>query len=211
MFNVCPNCGEYRADKRIDPAGPYAVCPVCGHAHRFVQLPLFILTGASGAGKTAVCMELAYTLKEAVMIENDIFWCHAFNTPETDYREYREHCLRVCKNIGQSGKPVVLCGSAVPSQFEACVERRYFSTIYYMALACEDAVLENRLKKRPAWRQAGSEEFLRKQLEFNRYFYDRFLQEKYPVRLFDTTHTTSRQAAENIAGWVREILSEKGE
>ncbi len=27
MMNVCFQCGLYRADKMIDPAGPYAICP----------------------------------------------------------------------------------------------------------------------------------------------------------------------------------------
>ena len=51
MFNICPNCGEYRVDKAIVPGkegeGAIAVCPNCGFQHKFIQLPLFILTGAS--------------------------------------------------------------------------------------------------------------------------------------------------------------------
>ena len=31
MLNVCVNCGIYRADKIIDPSGPYAICPACDH------------------------------------------------------------------------------------------------------------------------------------------------------------------------------------
>ena len=46
MFNVCDNCGLYRADKIIDPAGPYAICPECGHKHTFRYLPLLIVAGA---------------------------------------------------------------------------------------------------------------------------------------------------------------------
>jgi broad-specificity NMP kinase len=207
MFNVCPKCGEYRADKLIDPAGPYAVCPVCSHPHKFVRLPLFILTGASGTGKTSVCMKLAYSLKEAIVLENDILWRPEFNTPETDYKEYREHCLRLCKNIAQSGKPVVLCGSVVPSQLEGCVERRYFSEIHYMALVCENSVLESRLRSRPSWRQSSSEEFIRSQLSFNHYFYEKLNDTKHPLHLFDTTCTTDLDATESIAVWIRGVLA----
>lgn len=53
MFNVCPKCGEYHADKIIDNADPFAICPVCGYSNKFVKLPLFAITGASGAGKIA--------------------------------------------------------------------------------------------------------------------------------------------------------------
>jgi len=51
VFNVCSHCGEYAVEKMIDPAGPFAICPFCTYAHPFLQQPLFLITGASGAGK----------------------------------------------------------------------------------------------------------------------------------------------------------------
>jgi ABC-type dipeptide/oligopeptide/nickel transport system ATPase subunit len=127
MFNICPNCGEYHPDKIIVSSGSYAVCPNCGFKHKFIQLPLFILSGASGTGKSTVSLALADKMKEVVVMDSDILWRRELEQPGTDLREYRETWLRVCKNISQSGKPVVLCGAAVPEHFEACVERRYFS------------------------------------------------------------------------------------
>ncbi len=47
MFNVCYQCGQYRADKIIDPSGPAAICPECGHRHPFRKLPLLVVGGAS--------------------------------------------------------------------------------------------------------------------------------------------------------------------
>ncbi|MEZ4519804.1 MAG: rRNA adenine N-6-methyltransferase family protein [Chloroflexota bacterium] len=52
IFNTCYNCGQYHADKAIDPDGPFAVCPECGYRHPFRQLPLLLVGGASGAGKS---------------------------------------------------------------------------------------------------------------------------------------------------------------
>jgi hypothetical protein len=122
VFNVCPNCEEEHADKIIDPEGAYAVCPDCNYRHKFVRLPLFVLTGASGAGKTTTCLALAARANDLVALESDILWREEFNQPETNYRDYREMWLRVCKNISQAGKPVILCGAALPSQFEQCVD-----------------------------------------------------------------------------------------
>ena len=158
MFNVCPNCGEYRADKIILPEGPYAACPNCGYQHKFLLLPLFVLTGASGTGKTTTCLALAAQSKDFVVMESDILWRDELNLSDNDYREYREMWLRVCKNISQAGKSVILCGAGVPEQFERCVERRYFSTIHYLALVCTDETLAERLRSRPAWRPAGTDE-----------------------------------------------------
>jgi hypothetical protein len=50
MINVCHSCGEYRADKRIESEGPYAICPECGYRYPFQQLPMLLVSGASGTG-----------------------------------------------------------------------------------------------------------------------------------------------------------------
>src|SRR5260221_5261277 len=123
MFNVCPNCGEYSVEKSIDPSGPFAVCPYCHYAHPFLQQPLFIISGASGTGKSTVGLAVVSVLKECVVIESDILWGMVPAAPEDNYRSYRNLWLRVAKNIGQAGRPVVLCGTAVPDQFEDCPER----------------------------------------------------------------------------------------
>src|SRR5260370_39989429 len=103
MFNVCFNCGEYRADKIIDPAGPYAICPLCGYKHVFACEPLLIVSGASGSGKTTICQALLGKLNGIVLLDSDILWRPEFNTPESHYRDYFEVWLRMCKNIAQSG------------------------------------------------------------------------------------------------------------
>jgi hypothetical protein len=72
MMNVCFQCGMYRADKEIDPAGPFAVCPECGYKHPFRQLPLLVVSGASGAGKTTVCQHLLGHVTQAVLLDSDI-------------------------------------------------------------------------------------------------------------------------------------------
>ncbi len=157
-------------EKQIDSAGPFAICPHCGYAHPFLQQPLFIVTGASGTGKSTACLELAPLLRECVVLESDILWGLIPATPEDNYRSYRNAWLRLAKNIGQAGRPVVLCGSAVPEQFETCPERRYFSTLHYLALVCEDEALAERLKARPGWRESGSAETVQHMAQFNRWF-----------------------------------------
>jgi hypothetical protein len=74
VFNVCPKCGEYSVEKTVDPAGPFAICPFCHHAHPFLQQPLFVITGSSGAGKTTVCLELVSLMNDCVVMDSDILW-----------------------------------------------------------------------------------------------------------------------------------------
>jgi broad-specificity NMP kinase len=208
MFNVCPNCGLYSEEKSVDLEGPFAICPRCGHGHRFIQLPLFVVTGASGAGKTVVCLELVGRIPECVCIECDIFWRPEFATPEDNYRGFRNLCLRVAKNVGQSGRPVVLFGSAIPEQYETCPERRYFTEIHYLALVCEDEALVKRLQGRPGWRKSAEPETLRKMAEFNRWFKENAHNTRPPVTLLDTTGLSIEQSVAHVAGWIRSRLEQ---
>jgi hypothetical protein len=142
----------YRVDKIIDEAKSQAVCPECGHRHAFIRSPLLLVTGASGAGKSSVCRRVQGALAEAVSFDSDILWAPHF---ENDGRLFCETWLRVCKNTAQAGKPVVLfgAGTGVPENLEPCVERRYFSALHYLALTCDDDLLAERLRRRPAWRR----------------------------------------------------------
>ena len=202
MFNVCPNCGELRADKVIIPEGPYAACPNCNYQHKFLRLPLFVITGASGVGKSTICLALAAKTKEFVVMEGDILWRDEFNQPATDYRNYREMWLRVCKNISQAGKPVILCGAGVPAQFEECVERRYFSAIHYLALVCSDEVLQSRLRSRPAWRRSSNEEYIQTHVEFNRWLKENAGSTQPAMSLLDTSEFSVDESVERVEEWV---------
>jgi hypothetical protein len=206
MFNVCPNCGEYSAEKSIDPAGPYAICPFCGHAHKFVRYPLYSLTGASSTGKSTVGLALASQQTGFVPIEVDIFYRPEFMTPEDDYLEFRNVCLRAAKNINQSGRPTLLCGSATPGQYEACPEFRYFDGVHYLALVCTDDALTERLKQRPAWRKSASPEFIDSMLNYNRWFKENVGQTTFPMTLLDTTHLTIEESVTAVKQWLHTRL-----
>ena len=205
MFNVCPNCGELRADKIILPDGPYAVCPHCEHRHKFLRLPLFVITGASGVGKSSTCLALVAKTKDFVVMDSDILWRSEFDQPATDYRNYREMWLRVCKNISQAGKPVVLCGASLPEQFEQCVERRYFSEIHYLALVCSDEALESRLRSRPSWRNSSDEEYIKTHVAFNRWLKENARNTKPPMSLVDTSEITVDESVTRVEHWMRDV------
>jgi adenylate kinase family enzyme len=210
MFNVCPNCGEYHADKIIVPEGAYAVCPDCNYRHKFFRLPLFVITGASGTGKTTTCLALAVKAKDFVVMESDILWRDEFNQPATDYRNYRETWLRVCKNISQTGRSVILCGAGVPAQFERCVERRYFSDIHYLALVCDDEVLASRLRNRPAWRGTSTDEYVKEHIAFNRWLKSNASSTEPPITLLDTSEITAEESVKAVEKWVSYCLNREG-
>jgi len=206
MFNVCPGCGEYSVEKSIDSSGPYAVCPHCHYAHPFLMQPLFLIGGASGTGKTTVSLSLVSILKECVVLEKDILWGLVKTSPADNYSSWSNVWLRIAKNIGQSGRPVVLCGTALPEQFEECPERRYFSILYYLTLVCDDDLLVERLQHRPEWRQTHTPEFLEDMVQFNRWLKANADITRPSMTLCDTSHQNIDETVAFIAKWIRQRL-----
>ncbi len=143
---------------------------------------------------------------ECVILESDILWGAFPATAEHNYRDYRNLWLRVAKNVGQNGRSVVLCGTAIPEQFEACPERRYFSTLHYLAMVCDDQLLEERLKQRPAWRQSGSAEYIEGMIQFNRWLKEHASSTCPPMTLFDTSHRSIIETVRDVAQWIRQRL-----
>jgi predicted kinase len=206
VFNVCPACGQYSEEKAIDVSGPIAVCPFCGYGHRFLRLPLFLITGASATGKTTVCLRLPQALPECVALECDILWRPEFAQPAQGYREFRNLWLRVAKNVAQAGKPVLLSGSAVPSQYEACPERRYFRSSHYLALVCDADELARRLQARPQWRQTSDAHTIEHMVAFNQWFVDSAETTDPPMTLLDTTALSVVDVVRRVSAWVRSKL-----
>jgi GTPase SAR1 family protein len=204
MLNICGNCGLYRPDKVIDLAGPYATCPECGHKHPFLRLPLLIVSGASGAGKSTVCHQLLGKLTDVVLLDSDILWRSEFATPGNTGPSFSETWLRVAKSVGQSGRPVVLFGAGVgvPDNIEPCVERRYFADVHYLALVCSDDSLIDRLQCRPEWRQTHSPQYVADQIRFNRWFKERRRDLRPAIELLDTTNSSILRTAEEVKTWI---------
>ena len=208
MLDICANCGQYRPDKTINPNGPFAICPECGHRNPFRMLPLFIVAGASGAGKTAVCRRLTGALEAVVALDEDILWRPEFNTPADGYRDFHETWLRLAATIAQSGRPVLLfgAGAGVPGNIEPCVWRRYFSAVHYLALVCDDAALAERLVARPAWRGAQAPGFIAGQQQFNQWFRE-YRDEQPPMLRVDTTRSDEDSTGRQVMAWVSERLA----
>lgn len=172
----------------------------------FHMQPLFIITGASCTGKSTVCLSLISLLKECVVLEQDILWGVVPATSEDNYSSYRNVWLRVAKNVGQAGRPVVLCGTALPEQFEECPERRYFSTLYYLTLVCDDDLLVERLQHRTEWRMTHTPEVLENMVQFNRWLKANASLTQPPMTLYDTSLRSIDETVEYVVKWVLDRL-----
>lgn len=204
MINVCAQCGSYRSDKEIRQNPIRAICPDCGHSHPFLQLPLFIVCGTSSGGKTAVCRQLQGEFHNFIPLEADILFRSEITHSQQAFRDFNETWLRVCKNIGQAGKPVALFHSGgLPQHIEPCIERRYFDTIHYLALVADDAVIATRLEARPTWRGC-TPAFIAEQVAYNQWLRREGPHHAPPITILDTTQATIAETSAQILRWVEE-------
>jgi hypothetical protein len=204
-LNVCLVCGEWSDDFIVAAEEAVLACPACGQRRPFVRLPLFALTGPSGAAKSAVATVLAGQLQQCVVLEQDLLWLSDQLDPADEHRQFRRLWLRLVVALHQNGRPVLLCGTVVPGQLEACPERRLVGEIHYLALVCEDAELEARLRARPAWR-AWTDEKVAQMLAFNQWVKDNAATTVPPMRLLDTGGRSLQDSAAMVRAWALEQL-----
>jgi ABC-type cobalamin/Fe3+-siderophores transport system ATPase subunit len=202
MFNVCEGCGLWMPEPEVDRHGPDVVCGHCGFRRRFGMLPLHIITGPSGAGKTTLCGILAPTMEDVVCLESDLLWGALPASADDDYRGYWDHWLHLAAAIGQAGRPVVLFGTTIPERIESVPNRRFFSTVRYLALVCDDDELARRLRARPAWRGCD-EPFIAGMLAYNRRLREQAAAGTLREDLMETTGLDTAEAARRVAAWIR--------
>lgn len=170
-------------------------CPVCHHVEAQRIVPLCIVTGASGVGKTAVVPCLRTLLPDWEVFDTDII--HA-----ADWQQHRSNWLRLAHAIAQNGRYTLLCGTLLPADVDRCDHRPFFSKVCYLNLHCADATRAARLLARPAWRQSGSAEFIAHHRQFAQWLlahaatgFDP------PMPTVDTTYATPLAIAQQIQQW----------
>jgi len=193
---VCTRCGA-----RVTPAAPL-VCDICGHEQKFVRQPLYCLVGPSGTGKSTVGRALLPRLSDRfVVLEQDVLWVPELRDPTDHHRAFRTAWLRLAATIGQSGRPVLLCGTVVPPELEPLPERALFSEVHYLALTCRPDVLAARLRARPAWRE-WEEPRVAEMLEYAVWLERHAANLDPPVQLLDTTERSIEETAAAVCEWL---------
>lgn len=167
------------------------------------KIPLFIITGASCAGKSTLCEELFKKETNYIVMESDLLWHTVYDTPENHYHAYRKLWLKVCASISQIGKPVILCGCNTPDQLENLPERALFAAIHYLAVVCDDPVLIERTTK---GRHISDKSRITASLDFNRWLKKNASTTSPQITLLDTTDLTPKQAASVVDAWILEKL-----
>jgi hypothetical protein len=143
------------------------------------------------------------------VLEQDLLWLPDQLDPADEHRQFRRLWLRLVAALHQNGRPVLLCGTVVPGQLEACPERRLVGEIHYLALVCDGAELEARLRARPAWR-AWSDEKVARMLAFNRWVERNAAATTPPMELLDTSGRSVQDSAAEVRAWMLRRLAPSG-
>jgi hypothetical protein len=160
--HYCQSCDDPTA---MEPREGSARCPCCGWVEEAGALmPLFIVAGASGAGKTAVFRPLARLLAgTAVTFDVDVLLDSAgmlSGAQPISWPGFRDAWLSVAHGVAQSGLTTVLLAPFIPQHLEQLPARRWVGDLHFLVLDCPE---EARRQKsggtapvaRPPVRRAG--------------------------------------------------------
>ncbi len=193
----CLDCGPDAALERHGGAGRALLrCPRCGGRQRIPALPLFLVTGASGSGKTTIIGQLRSRLPECDVFEIDA----TLQVAALGWEVWRNTWLRVVHEVALNGRVSVLCGSLQPDQLKDLPARRLIGPVHCCVLDCPDAVRARRLLARPAWRSTSTDTAIA-----NHQRYAAWLRANVDP-CFDTSLLTPGEVASQVATWVRRQL-----
>lgn len=187
----------------MEPHDGHAFCPQCGRADEpAAREPLFLVTGASGSGKTAVFAPLARRLAGRC-VTFDVDWLidaarSLSGSQPLNWVAFRDAWLAVAHGTAQCGLPTVLLGPFIPEHLEALPARRWIGDIHFIALDCPDELRRARITARPPWRSRDIEE----QVAFGQW-----LRRNIAERV-DTSIGTPVDAATAISAWIDRRLAE---
>lgn len=216
MFGVCWSCGEWEPEKDIIERSEHAVavCPACKYEQPFRYLPLLVVTGASGVGKSTVLHEIVRgavtgdtSMTDAIVpLESDALWAAG---AQMDKHAYTGLWQRVCVGIHQAGRPVLLFGAGLnPENMEPTAYRRYFPSIHYLAFVADEDALSARLGARPDWRGSSSPESIREHIDYNRALQSGELSSAgVPIDTLDTTDQSVEASVSATSNWIQSVLS----
>lgn len=198
MIGTCSKCGNYDWDKEITKDN--IRCPKCGHTWKFVSLPLFILTGCSGVGKTSTAIEIMKKKVDFVVLDADMFYGFMPLETEEDYRGWVECMENISKNIMQSGKPVLWTMAGNLDKLHHAYNARFFPDIRCLALVCDEELLRTRMRE---GRGITNENWIQSSVGYNEYFKSHEKLGDTEFETFDISGKSVSEEADYVIEWVR--------
>lgn len=197
MIGQCIRCGNHNWDKEVE--GNTVRCPKCGHAWEKVTLPLFILTGCSGVGKTTTAQWIQQKKVDFVVLDADIFCGRMDLHAEDGYWKRMELIEQLSMNIMQSGRPVLWTMAGNLDLLNKVYCRRFFSEVKCLALTCEEELLRKRMRE---GRGITDENWIQSSIDYNAYFRTHDHLGDTLFETFDISGKAVEEVADYVTKWV---------
>lgn len=146
-MHFCTSCQATFPHKDPRPDQGVAVCTQCGSENRIPRVPLFIITGSSGCGKSTVAQILLGKLNPYFIVDAD-FLCHDIKGYGGSWDAFWNHVSIVSLALARNLRPIVVVGRVTPAQIEKAKTLSFFSAVHYMILTCDPSTQAARLKGR---------------------------------------------------------------
>jgi hypothetical protein len=178
-----------------EPGAHLLSCPRCGSESWLPALPLFVVTGASGTGKSTITEPLRSLLPGCLVFETDVI----LHVAALGWDNWRNTWLQLAHAVALGGQVTVLTGSLTPDQLERLPARKLIGPIHFALLDCPDDILADRLRARPAWRASSSEETIIEHQRFAAWL------RAHITPSFDTSTISAAEVADRVAAWVQAL------
>ena len=193
----CSFCG-IQAVRRIELADEQGVfrCTNCGDTTVRNVLPMVVVTGASGVGKSSVIQPLQTKLTDYVVLDKDAMWSASW---EQAYNNF----FRIASAVAQAERVTVVVGTILPEMVDTLSDRDLVGAIHYANLHCNDETREQRLLARRTWDIPDSG-FIAEHQQFARWLVEHAETDfTPPMPMFETATDPPEVIADRLAEWVR--------
>lgn len=198
MVDICPQCGNFDWDKAVN--GDKITCPKCGHSWSFLKFPLFIVTGASGVGKTTTVQALQARSREFVCMDDDMLYNLLPHETAADCLAETEQLQVFSRNIMQCGKPAVWARAGNIHLLAETYGTRFFSGIFVLALVCSEQELRRRMTEGRSIADPG---WIQSSVDYNRYFMEHDRIGSVAFDRLDIGTLSVAEAALRVEGWLK--------
>lgn len=159
-----------------------------------MSMPLYIVTGISGSGKSVTSKAV-----RRLMTAYNVFDMDAIVNSRDEFQLACNNWLRIANSIAESGRSTILFGD-VPDPYNIfmCDHFKSFEEIYYLHLYCNDLVRTQRLLARGGWTLEGIYHTNQKA----GMCLQQAIESTPPIPVIDTSTIPVSQVAELIQNWV---------
>jgi len=145
----CPECDAFALSGGTNTL----ICTACNAHIEANFLPLFLISGASGTGKSTLVCLLRPLLPDCVVVGGDLL----VDVTNRDRQSFLGRWLRVAYATAQSGHPIVIAGVIEKTELDAHVDRSLVGQIHVIGLHTNEEVRVARLQARPRWAKHSAE------------------------------------------------------